>query len=189
MEPVQKFSRMPRKLSRRTLRRREREAIGGIHALNQVDPLSVIERYIAGEKMKNMAQQYGVSDVAMYAFLLRHVPEEWYGAQKARAFAHKERGENGLENPRDPLALGAAREQLRAGQWDLERVDRKVYGRDEQVTITLVDLGDRLRRARERVTEGEVVELENSNAASIHSRALEDSAGADPRSPQDRRQF
>jgi hypothetical protein len=156
---------MPRKLSRRTLRRREEQAIGGVQALSEVSPQAVIERYIAGEKIRKMATQYGVSDIALYAFLLRHVPEEWINAQRARAFAMKERGEDELERPTDPLYLSASREKIRAGQWDLERVMRKHYGRDEQnININFGDLGDRLRRARERI---QVLERQGSSALSL----------------------
>lgn len=164
-EVLLKHSRMPRKLSRMTLRRREKQAIGGIHSLSEVNPHGVVERYIAGEKIKKMAGEYGVSDIAMYAFLLRNVPEEWLAAQKARAFALKERGEDGLEDPTDPLQLSSSRELLRAGQWDLERVMRKEYGRDEQnITINVLDLGDRLRRAKERT---QLIEGSESTPPSI----------------------
>lgn len=160
---------MPRKLSRRTLRRREQMAIGGVHSLSEVNPQAVVERYIAGETIMEMATQYGVSDVALYAFLLRHVPTEWLAAQRAWAFAKKERGESGLYNPEDPLQLSADRELVRAGQWDLERVMRKEYGRDEQnINIHVsTDLGDRLRRSRERLSNSQVIEHEISSAPSV----------------------
>lgn len=166
-EPVLKHSRMPRKLSRLTLRRREKEAIGGVHVLSEVDPQAVIQRYLAGETIKNMAAQYGVSRIGMYHFLLRNCPDDWMAAQKARAFAMKEGGEELIVDAQDPLELGKGREQLRAGQWDLERVARKEYGRDEpQVTINMIDLGDRLRRAKERV--GQVVEGEITSAPRVN---------------------
>ena len=166
MTTILKHSRMPRKLSRMTLRRREKEAIGGPNALADVAPQSVIARYLAGEKIKDIAAQYGVSRIAMYAFLLKFVPEEWTAAQRARAFAMKEQGEELIVNAADPLELGKGREQLRAGQWDLERVDRKTYGRDEQqLTVNVFDLGDRLRRARERT--GQVIEAETVAPATL----------------------
>lgn len=162
---LQKHSRMPRKLSRTTLRRREKEAIGGVHSLSEVNPLAVVQRYLGGEKIKDMASQYRVNKISLYHFLLRHCPEEWMAAQKAKAFAMKEQGEELIVDAEDPLELGKGREQLRAGQWDLERVDRKNYGRDEQININLsIDRGERLRRAWERV--GQVIEGEVSSAPS-----------------------
>lgn len=165
-EVINKHSRMPRKLSRRTLRRREQMAIGGVYSLSEVNPSAVVERYIAGEKIKTMAQQYGVSDISLYAFLLRNVPDEWMAAQSARAFAKKERGEDGLEDAEDPLEVAKARETLRAGQWDLERVRRKDYGRESsEINIHVGDLGEilrtRIERAQARV--GQVIEHREIN--------------------------
>jgi hypothetical protein len=172
---------MPRKLSKMTLRRREQEAIGGVHSLSEVDPQAIVQRYIAGEKIKDMAHQYGVSRIAMYHFLLRHVPEDWMAAQKAKAFAMKEQGEDLITDAADPLELGKGREQLRAGQWDLERVDRKNYGRDEQVHVTfdISTLDERLRRARERVIDSrkaQIIDSQMGSPASMNDRApaLED---------------
>jgi hypothetical protein len=167
---LQKHSRMPRKLSRRTLKRREEEAIGGVHSLSEVNPEAIVQRYIAGEKIKDMASQYGVSRIAMYHFLLRHVPEDWMAAQKAKAFAMKEQGEELITDAEDPLELGKGREQLRAGQWDLERVDRKNYGRDETVHVHF-DVGSldaRLRRARERLVEAQVIDRQISSPARMN---------------------
>jgi hypothetical protein len=174
-DPLLKHSRMPRKLSRMTLRRREQQAIGGVHSLSEVDPKGVVQRYIAGEKMKTMAEQYGVSDIALYAFVLRHCKDDWLAAQSAKAFAMKERGQDGLENPENPLQLSGDRELVRAGQWDLERVMRKEYGRDEQnININVFDLGERLRRAKERTAQ--VIEHSESTSLTFQpSRGHEES--------------
>lgn len=179
-EVIAKHSRMPRKLSRRTLRRREELAIGGIHALSEVDPKTILERYLAGEKIRKMAEQYGVRPVSIYAFLLRLVPDEWLAAQKAKAFARKEQGEDGLDDAQDALDVAIAREQLRAGQWDLERVMRDKYGReDHNININVFDLGERLRRAKERTTQ--VLEVETSSALTIdHAGALEAGRAIEP---------
>ena len=164
---MQKHSRVPRKLSRLTLRRREKEATGG--TLSEASPKAIISRYMAGEKIRKIAGEYGVSRIAVYAFLLQFAPEEWIAAQKAKAFAMKEEGEDGITESQDALDLGIAREQLRAGQWDLERVMRKEYGRDEQnITINVLDLGDRLRRAKERT---QAIESEISTPLALDLRA------------------
>lgn len=160
---------MPRKLSRRTLRRREELAIGGEFVLNQVDAKAVVARYIAGEKIKDMAAQYGSSATALYAHIIKFAPDEWIAAQKAKAFDRKERGEEMIENADNPLDLAIGRESTRAGQWDLERVWRKEYGREEQtLNINISDLGDRLRRARERVLEGQHTIVSNEQQSIEH---------------------
>lgn len=172
-EVINKHSRMPRKYSRRTLRRREELAKAGQGNLDGVDALGLIARYQAGERIMEIAKEYGVSRIAMYAHLLRYAPDEWIAAQKAKAFAMKEDGEVGLDESRDALDVAIAREKLRAGQWDLERVMRKEYGRDEaNININVVtDLGDRLRRSRERVSNCQVIEHVISTPPSIDGRA------------------
>lgn len=173
-EVINKHSRMPRKLSRMTLRRREQEAIGGVHSLSEVNPQGLVARYVAGEKIKDIAKEYGVNRIAIYQFLLRLVPDEWKEAQRAKAFAMKEQGEDRIQSAKDPLELAIGREETRAGQWDLERVYRPVYGRDEQtLNINITDLGDRLRRARERVinAEHQVIEDKEHLQPSSNARA------------------
>ena len=171
-EIINKHSRMPRKLSRLTLRRREKEATGGPHQLAECNPHAILARYIGGEKIREIAKEYGVSRVAMYSFLMRNVHAEWIEAQRGRAIANKEMYEEDLEESTNPIEIAKARELLRAAQWDLERVDRKTYGRDEQtININVTDLGDRLRRSRERILESNVtntqlLEQKTSNAPS-----------------------
>ena len=172
-EVINKHSRMPRKLSRLTLRRREQEALGGPHMLAEVNPQAIIARYMGGEKIKEIAKEYGASRIALYAFLLRLVPDEWKEAQRARAFSMKEAGEERIQDAADPLELAKGREEARCGQWDLERVDRKNYGRDEQtLNINITDLGERLRRARERTIDAtvQVIEHQSSTSATADSR-------------------
>lgn len=70
-----------------------------------------------------------------------------------------------MQGASDALSLARAREQLRSAQWDLERVFSRIFGPKQELTIELTgDLGERLRRARERVIEGETVS-NTANAA------------------------
>lgn len=183
-EVFNKFSRMPRKLSRRTLRLREERAmeyIGGPHMLSEVNPQGLVARFLAGETIRKMAKQYGVSRIAMYQFLLRNVPEEWVEAQRARAYAVKEDGEDRIEKAKNPLQLQKGKEQASGGRWDLERLWRKVYGRDNpEINININDLGDRLRRARERVinVNAQVIEETQDRATSPNTRAQEEQKAA-----------
>jgi len=63
--------------------------------------------------------------------LLRYAEEDWRQAQVLRALQRKEEAEAELdEGAADALSLARARERLRAAQWDLERVCRRIYGAD-----------------------------------------------------------
>jgi hypothetical protein len=104
---------------------------------------SVLTRYINGEQVAQMAPEYGVSDVTIYALLLRDHEEDWKEVQRARALARLERAQNELEVAPDALSLARARERVRSAQWELERLLRRIYGQDQvaeqagRVSITL----------------------------------------------------
>lgn len=120
----------------------------------------VIARYLHGEQVADMAVEFSTSDVTLYALLLRDHETEWKDAQTARALARLERENRGLEVAPDPLSLARARELVRSAQWELERLLNRIFGPKQEVTHISADLGDRLRRARERVIEGEILPKE-----------------------------
>lgn len=125
-------------------------------ALREADPKAILARYLSDESTKDIASSYGVTRQALGQFLLKHAEEDWKGAQVSRAIARKEAAEDEFEaiglriegadkDERDRLALtlSLAREKLKAAQWDLERVCRRIYGQDVspdqlgRVSITL----------------------------------------------------
>jgi hypothetical protein len=153
-EAIQKHSRMPRKYKRQDLAPVEKpKPLVIAEGLTGQDPRLILRRYLSDESTEVIAADYGVTRQALGQFLLRHAEEDWKEAQVARAIARKEKAEDQLESAQDPLQLAKARELLKAAQWDLERVCRRIYGQDHNLNINLnvTDLGDRLRRARERV--------------------------------------
>jgi hypothetical protein len=79
-----------------------------------------------------MAPDYGVSDVTIYALLLREHEGVWKDVQAARALARMERTLVELEKADDVLKLGRARETLKGAMWELERVLRRIYGDEKQ---------------------------------------------------------
>ena len=116
----------------------------------------VLERYIHGEQVQDMAADYKTSDVTIYALLLREHEGAWADIQKARALARLERHTRDLAEAPDPLSLARARELVRSAQWELERLLHRLYGQKQEVSVTVnTDLGERLRRARERVVDAE----------------------------------
>lgn len=103
----------------------------------------VLVRYINGEQVAEMAPEYGVSDVTIYALLLREHEEAWKEVQRARALARLEKAQSRMETAPDALSLARAREQVKSAQWELERLLRRLYGQDHvsnesgRVSITL----------------------------------------------------
>lgn len=153
-EPILKHSRLPRKFELQQKLEAEIEqtpppAVTG--KLQGVDPRKILLRFLSEESTESIAKDYGCTRQSLGQFLLRHAEDEWKDAQIARALARKEKAEDDMANAADPLQLAKARELLKSAQWDLERVCRRIYGQEVSVTVTHLDLGDRLRRARERV--------------------------------------
>ena len=98
---------------------------------------SVLDAYINGEQVKNIAPQYGVSDVTIYALLLREHQESWKDIQTARALARLERSQDEIRNSQDALSLARAREEVRSAQWELERLLNRLYAVKQEVTVDI----------------------------------------------------
>jgi hypothetical protein len=190
-EPLQKHSRAPRKERRDAgliltgspdldaagkpiIPRRERSS--GIATKRPLATLPdsqraeianhVLERYIHGEQVADIAKELQTSDVTVYALLIREHEATWADIQKARALARLERHTKSLEVAPTPLSLARHRELVRAAQWELERLFNRIYGHKQEVTVQINhDLGEHLRKARERV-QGRVIDMpQGSNPA------------------------
>lgn len=141
-ETLLKHSRMPRKYESKATAGKPSgsENYGNLAG---VDPLTLLKRYLSDESTEAIAASYSVTRQALSKFLLSNAEADWKDAQVARAIARKEKAEDGLEAAEDPLALAKARELLKAAQWDLERVCRRIYGEDrntEQVTTPILNI-------------------------------------------------
>lgn len=107
-------------------------SIGGqLAPLKGLDPQVVLQRYLAEESGKQIAESLGVTRAALSHFMLKHAEQEWKDAQVAKALIRKDRAEDLLESADNALDLTRGRELLRAAQWDLERVCRRIYGQDQ----------------------------------------------------------
>lgn len=123
-------------------------------ALAEVDNDALIARIAAGEYVSHMAREFGVSDVALHLRLKGH--PLYKEALRARNAAKLDQHQSGIEVARDPLSLARAREGWKAASWRAERECPGEWGQQTHVTIeNVTDLGDRLRRSKERTIEGE----------------------------------
>jgi hypothetical protein len=143
---------MPRKYKRQDVKAIDKPATALVPRLAGQDPHAILLRYLSDESTSTIAADYGVTRQALGQFLLKHVEEDWKEAQVARAIARKEKAEDDIESATDALQLAKARELLKAAQWDLERTCKRIYGidRDINFNLNIGDLGDRLRRAKDR---------------------------------------
>lgn len=168
-EPIAKHSRMPRKMKPQT----ELTALAKMpakyaqHKLAGVDPQKILARYLSTETTVQIAADYGATREALVQYLLKHAEDDWKEAQVVRAIGRKEAAEDALAIADDPMKLARARELLKSAQWDLERVCRRIYGQDHNfnLNVNITDLGDRLRRARERIVTGTSIEIGSTSQA------------------------
>lgn len=128
---------------------------GALAPLKGIDPLAILNRYLSDESTADIAKDYGVTRQALGQFLLKTAENEWKDAQVARALARKEQAEDDLEDAEktpDALSLARTRERLKAAQWDLERVCRRIYGQDAPpagATAVQINIGIRPEAAQQ----------------------------------------
>lgn len=120
---------------------------GQLAPLKDVDPGNIIERVLAEESTKSIAASLGVTRSALNQWLLTKAEVDWKAAQIIRAHKRKDEAEEEIESAADALSLARAREKLRAAQWDLERVQRRIYGQDNSGQVaSAVQININLRR-------------------------------------------
>ena len=123
-----------------------------------LNPHEVLQRYLTESTTSQIAGQYGLSRKALVKWLRSTVPREWKEIQLIRAHAALEQGEDGIdtaETAQSAISLACTRERIKAAQWRLQALDNDYHPKQELTITDKTDLGDRLRRSRERVIEGE----------------------------------
>jgi transposase-like protein len=92
------------------------------------DASSILERFSAGESAASIAKSFGISDPALYSWLLRNCPDEWLATSAGRALQRLEKARSDLDVADDKVVISRARESAKLAQWDLERANRKLFG-------------------------------------------------------------
>ena len=110
---------------------------------------NAIQRYGAGESVYAIAQDLGIEHTTLYRHLVKEREAEWRDAKVSKALVEVEEAEEALKTAPDMLALSRARERLRAAQWQLERLLRKIYGQDAPTAAQAVQINISLRRDAE----------------------------------------
>ena len=118
-------------------RRSPKADLGSWVIPTDLNPHEVIQRFLSESTTSHIAAQYGLSRKALVRWLREKTPIEWKQAQVVRALCRKDDGEEGIDAAHDALSLARAREQLRAAQWELERLDSSNYGPKQEITHTI----------------------------------------------------
>ena len=121
----------------------------------QGDAQPILDRLEQGESAVEIAASLGINRVSLYAWLIRHCPEQWQAIATARQLSRLDECEDTLDSPLsvsiktdsegnqveiiDPRVDNAivtrARDKARMAQWHLERANRKLFGDTKQIDI------------------------------------------------------
>jgi transposase-like protein len=116
-----------------------------------------INEYCQGVSVQDIAKKHSVDRGTIYDWMLGGLGGDGYEDLVTRVLVARVRmADQELEEAREPHHIARARERARFARMDLERRRPNLYGQKTHVTVENVgDLADKLRRARERVIEGE----------------------------------
>lgn len=121
-------------------------------ALVAYDPDTILARINAGASLRQLAQEIGVSNVALRAWLLRESGDKYNDAITSALAQRVAETDEALAEAEDAVSIARAREQARFARMDFERRRPHLYGQRQQITHEVgPDLGDLLRDARKRV--------------------------------------
>ena len=69
-------------------------------------------------------------------WLIKTSEEDWKTAQLLGAIKRKEEAEDDMDKSTNQFDLNKAMAQLKAAQWNLERVCRRIYGETKEVPMS-----------------------------------------------------
>jgi hypothetical protein len=127
---------------------------------------TILARALNGERLRDIAPDYGVSLQALQAQIIKHAPDDWRDTQAARALTEYEDNKQELAEAPDLLELARARDKIRCSHFELERLIPRLYGNKQEVTVThRSDLAERIQAAERRIidVQAEVVPPLSSN--------------------------
>jgi DNA-binding MurR/RpiR family transcriptional regulator len=94
---------------------------------------TILAHYENGTSIYELAEKLGVNNATLYRALVKHRTEDWKEVRAARYHSQIEQAEKDMQTAPDALAVTRAREQLANARWMLERLQRSIYGQDQQV--------------------------------------------------------
>ena len=99
------------------------------------NPQTILDRLESGESAYEIAADIGVSDTALYSWLIRTCPQEWQAISAARQLSRIDISEREIDQSGDNIGISRARERAKIAQWHLERANRKLFGDTKQIDI------------------------------------------------------
>ena len=104
---------------------------------------------LSGETISEVAAKHNIPQSTLYSWVIGDESTENSRGKMIAAELMAKIAD--IQGAGDPLELARAREGFRAWSWIAERRESRLYGQQTSVKVEhTVDLGDRLRRARDR---------------------------------------
>lgn len=120
---------------------------------------AILERIEAGDRLSDIAASYGFKSHSAIVKRLQNDPD-YLIAREVGVERRMEDREKDLEVADDSVTVARARDLLSHSRWRAEREFPARWGQHNKLTVENVgDLGDRLRRAKERTVQGERVDV------------------------------
>jgi hypothetical protein len=91
----------------------------------------VLQRAMQDQRLKDVAEELGVSRTGLNQALLKYCADDWQELQVARALVTLEDAEQDLETADAMHAVSRAGHRLRSAQWQLEKLHRRLYGEEK----------------------------------------------------------
>lgn len=113
----------------------------------------IIQNLASGLRLSEIAPIIGVCTNAL-SKALKSDPD-YRAAIETGFHVRLDKAEQDIEAARAMVDVTRAGTKFKALAWRAEREFPETWGQKSQVTVNMVDLGDRLRRARERIIDGE----------------------------------
>ena len=104
-------------------------------ALANIDPTPILERIRAGDSLRQIAADVGVSNVGLRAWLLREDREQYADVVTAALTTRVATADDMLETASDAVSIARAREMARFARMDLERRRPHLYGQRPTTAI------------------------------------------------------
>lgn len=100
----------------------------------------VVERYLEGESLNELAAENGVSRRTVYCWLLAGLGDKRYHEVVTQALVNRiADADELLEGARDPVQIARAREMARFARMDFERRRPGLYGQ-KQLNVTVSEV-------------------------------------------------
>lgn len=119
-----------------------------------------------GLSLRQIAEQHGVSHIALRKWLLDEVPDQYRAAQKSALIHRIVDADEELDRADNAISIARAREAAKFARWDAERRLPRLFALNApavQINVNLGDVGERIRELeRELLGNAAVHSVDNS---------------------------